>query len=200
MFQHLRPALVMIVGFTLLTGVAYPLAITGFAWVMMHDAALGSLIEKDGKVIGSSLVGQAFAKDGYFHPRPSATTGPDPNDPSKSVDAPYNAASSTGSNLGPITQKLLDRVKGDVDALRAQGVKGPIPVDAVTTSASGLDPDISPENAYLQVPRIAKARALPEDRVRGLVSSQIEERALGILGEPHVNVLGLNLALDTLRK
>jgi potassium-transporting ATPase KdpC subunit len=200
MFQHLRPALVMIVVFTLLTGVAYPLAITGFAWVMMHDAALGSLIEKDGKVIGSSLVGQAFAKDGYFHPRPSATTGPDPNDPSKSVDAPYNAASSTGSNLGPITQKLLDRVKGDVDALRAQGVKGPIPVDAVTTSASGLDPDISPENAYLQVPRIAKARALPEDRVRGLVSSQIEERALGILGEPHVNVLSLNLALDTLRK
>jgi K+-transporting ATPase ATPase C chain len=200
MFQYLRPALVMIVGFTLLTGVAYPLAITGFAWVMMHDAALGSLIEKDGKVIGSSLVGQAFAKDGYFHPRPSATTGPDPNDPSKSVDAPYNAASSTGSNLGPITQKLLDRVKGDVDALRAQGVKGPIPVDAVTTSASGLDPDISPENAYLQVPRIAKSRALPEDRVRGLVSSQIEERALGILGEPHVNVLSLNLALDTLRK
>ena len=200
MFQHLRPALVMIVGFTLLTGVAYPLAITGFAWVMMHDAALGSLIAKDGKVIGSSLVGQAFASDKYFHPRPSATSGPDPSDPSKTVDAPYNAAASTGSNLGPITQKLLDRVKGDVEVLRAQGVEGPIPVDAVTASASGLDPDISPETAYLQVPRVAKSRALPDDRVRALVTSQIEDRALGILGEPHVNVLSLNLALDTLQK
>ena len=200
MFQHLRPALVMIVGFTLLTGVAYPLAITGFAWVMMHDAALGSLIVKDGNVIGSSLVGQDFESDRYFHPRPSATSGADPSDPSKSIDAPYNAAASTGSNLGPITKKLLDRVQGSVEALRAQGVQGPIPVDAVTASASGLDPDISPETAYLQVPRIAKSRALPDDRVRALVRSQIEDRALGILGEPHVNVLSLNLALDTLQK
>ena len=200
MFQYLRPALVMIVGFTLLTGVAYPLAITGFAWVMMHDAALGSLIVKDGNVIGSSLVGQDFESDRYFHPRPSATSGADPSDPSKSIDAPYNAAASTGSNLGPITKKLLDRVQGSVEALRAQGVQGPIPVDAVTASASGLDPDISPETAYLQVPRIAKSRALPDDRVRALVRSQIEDRALGILGEPHVNVLSLNLALDTLQK
>jgi potassium-transporting ATPase KdpC subunit len=199
MLQHLRPALAMILGFTLLTGVIYPLAITGIAWVMLHDAALGSLVVgKDGKVIGSSLIGQAFASDKYFRPRPSATTGPDPADASKSVDAPYNAAASTGSNLGPITQKLLDRVKGDVATLRAQGAAGPIPVDAVTTSASGLDPDISPATAMLQVPRVAKARAIPEESVRALVNAQIEDRALGILGEPHVNVLALNLALDEL--
>ena len=200
MVQHLRAAVAMILAFTLLTGVLYPLAITGIGWVMLHEESLGSLIVKDGKVIGSSLVGQAFASDKYFHPRPSATSGPDPSDPSKTVDAPYNAAASTGSNLGPITQKLLDRVKGDVEVLRAQGVEGPIPVDAVTASASGLDPDISPETAYLQVPRVAKSRALPDDRVRALVTSQIEDRALGILGEPHVNVLSLNLALDTLQK
>jgi len=200
MLQHLRPALAMILGFTLLTGVAYPLAIAGIAWIMMHDAALGSLlVGKDGKVVGSSLVGQSFTSDRYFHPRPSATTGPDPADPSKSVDAPYNAAASTGSNLGPLTQKLIDRVKGDVAALRAQGASGAIPVDAVTTSASGLDPDISPATAMLQVPRVAKARALPEERVRALVNAQIEGRALRILGEPHVNVLALNLALDDLK-
>jgi K+-transporting ATPase ATPase C chain len=187
----------MILGFTLLTGVAYPLAVTGIAWIMMHDAALGSLVVgKDGKVIGSSLIGQSFTNERYFHPRPSATTGPDPADPSKSVDAPYNAAASTGSNLGPLTQKLIDRIKGDVAALRAGGATGPIPVDAVTTSASGLDPDISPATAMLQVPRVAKARAIPEDRVRALVNAQIEDRALGILGEPYVNVLALNLALD----
>ena len=199
MLQHLRPALAMILGFTLLTGVAYPLAVTGIAWIMMHDAALGSLVVgKDGKVIGSSLIGQSFTSERYFHPRPSATTGHDPADPSKSVDAPYNAAASTGSNLGPLTQKLIDRIKGDVAALRAGGATGPIPVDAVTTSASGLDPDISPATAMLQVPRVAKARAIPEESVRALVNAQIEDRALGILGEPHVNVLALNLALDEL--
>lgn len=199
MLQHVRPAIAMILSFTLLTGVIYPLAVTGVAWVMLHDAALGSLVAgKDGKVIGSSLVGQSFTTEKYFHPRPSATSGPDPADPAKTVDAPYNAAASTGSNLGPITQKLIDRVKGDVATLRAAGVTGPIPVDAVTTSSSGLDPDISPETAYLQVPRIAKARGLPEERVRSLVAAQVEARALGILGEPHVNVLGLNLALDAL--
>jgi potassium-transporting ATPase KdpC subunit len=199
MLQHLRPAVAMILSFTLLTGVAYPLAVTGVAWVMLHDAALGSLIVgKDGKVVGSSLVGQAFTNDKYFHPRPSATSAPDPADPSKTVDAPYNAANSTGSNLGPITQKLIDRVKGDVAALRAQGVTGPIPVDAVTTSSSGLDPHMSPAAAVLQVPRVAKARALPEERVRALVSDHVEGRALGLFGEPHVNVLELNLALDAL--
>ena len=163
MIQHLRPALVMIVVFTLLTGLAYPLAVTGIAQVVFPSAANGSLIVKDGKVIGSSLIGQAFKSDRYFQPRPSATTDTDPADSSKTVDAPYNAASSAGSNLGPITQKLLDRVKGDVEALRGAGVAGPIPVDAVTTSASGLDPHISPETALLQVPRVAKARGLPEE-------------------------------------
>jgi potassium-transporting ATPase KdpC subunit len=198
MIQHLRAAVAMILGFTLLTGVLYPLAITGIGWVMLHDESLGSLIVKDGKVIGSSLVGQAFVSDKYFHPRPSATTDADPKDPSKTIDAPYNAAASTGSNLGPITQKLIDRVNASVAVLRQQGVSGPIPVDAVTTSASGLDPDISPETAMLQVPRVAKARSVPEDRVRTLVATQTEPRALGLLGEPHVNVLELNLALDAL--
>jgi potassium-transporting ATPase KdpC subunit len=199
MFQHLRAAVVMMVMFTLLTGVVYPLAITGIGWVMMHDQALGSLVTgKDGKVVGSSLIGQSFTSDKYFHPRPSATSAPDPADASKTVDAPYNAAASTGSNLGPITAKLIDRVKSDVAALQANGVTGPIPVDAVTTSSSGLDPDISPENAYLQAARVAKARGLPEERVRSLVAAQTQSRALGLLGEPHVNVLGINLALDAL--
>ena len=174
MLQHLRPA-VMIAAFTLLTGFAYPLAITGIAEVVLPGAANGSLIVKDGKVIGSRLVGQAFVSDKYFHPRPSATTA-DPAD-----KAPYNAAASTGSNLGPITQKLIDRVKGSVAVLRQQEVSGAIPVDAVTASASGLDPDISPETAMLQVPRVAKARSVPEDRVRTLVAAQTEGRALGLL-------------------
>jgi K+-transporting ATPase ATPase C chain len=194
--QHLRPALVMIAAFTLLTGLAYPLAITGIAQVMAPIGANGSLIVKDGKVVGSALIGQAFKTDQYFHPRPSATTDADPADVSKIVDAPYNAASSAGSNLGPITQKLLDRVKGDVDALRASGVAGSIPVDAVTASASGLDPHISPDAALLQVARVAKARGLPEERVRVLVLAHVEGRVLGLLGEPRVNVLLLNLALD----
>jgi len=199
MVQQLRQALVMIVAFTLLTGLAYPLAVTGVSQVMFPAAANGSLIVKDGKVIGSALIGQAFKSDRYFQPRPSATTDIDPNDSSKTVDAPYNSASSAGSNLGPITQKLLDRVKGDVETLRGAGVVGPIPVDAVTASASGLDPHISPQTALLQVPRVAKARGLPEERVRALVATHIEGRALGLLGEPRVNVLNLNLALDALR-
>jgi potassium-transporting ATPase KdpC subunit len=188
MLRQLRAPVVMLLGFTLITGLAYPLAVTGFAWIMLHDAALGSLEVKDGKVVGSSLVGQDFTSDRYFHPRPSAT------------DPAYNAAASTGSNLGPITQKLLDRTKASVDALRQQGVAGPIPVDAVTASASGLDPDISPETAELQVPRIAKARGLDAQRLRALVTSQTEGRALGFLGEPHVNVLALNIALDDLQQ
>jgi potassium-transporting ATPase KdpC subunit len=188
MLRQLRAPLVMLLGFTLITGLIYPLAVSGFAWIMMHDAALGSLVVKDGKVVGSSLVGQDFASARYFHPRPSAT------------DPPYNAAASSGSNLGPITQKLLDRTKASVDAMRQQGVAGPVPVDAVTTSASGLDPDISPETAELQVPRVAKARGLAEARVRALVDQQAEGRALGFLGEPHVNVLALNIALDGLQQ
>jgi K+-transporting ATPase ATPase C chain len=188
MLQQLRPAAVLLALFTLLTGVIYPLAVTGIAWVMMQDQALGSLVRKDGQVVGSSLVGQSFTTDKYFHPRPTAT------------DPAYNAAASTGSNLGPITQKLIDRVKDSIHDLRSTGATGAIPVDAVTTSSSGLDPDISPETAYLQVSRVAKARALPDDRVRELVGAHIEGRGLAVLGEPHVNVLSLNLALDGLQR
>jgi K+-transporting ATPase ATPase C chain len=198
MFEHLRPAIVMIVAFTLLTGIAYPLAITGIAQVTMPGAANGSLIVQGGKVIGSSLIGQPFSEDKYFHPRPSATTGADPNDPTKTVDAPYNAASSVGSNLGPITQKLLDRVKADIETLRGEGISGPIPIDAVTASSSGLDPHISREAAMIQAPRVAKARNVPEAKVRELIESRVEGRALGILGEPRINVLMLNLALDAM--
>lgn len=200
MLQHLRPALVMTALFTLLTGVIYPLGLTAVSQVLFPAAANGSLIVKDGKVVGSRLIGQAFKSDRYFQPRPSATSAPDPQDASKSVDAPYNAASSAGSNLGPIAQKLLDRVKGDIDSLRATGITGPIPVDAVTASASGLDPHISPDWALMQVPRVAQQRGLSEARVRGLVAANIEGRNLGILGEPRVNVLMLNLALDALRQ
>jgi len=198
MIAHLRPALVMIVAFTLLTGLAYPLAITGIAQLAMTVPANGSLLMRGDKVVGSRLVGQNFTGDKYFHPRPSATSETDPNDAAKTVDAPYNAASSSGSNLGPISQKLIDRVKGDVEALRKEGVSGPIPVDAVTTSGSGLDPDISVETALLQVARVATARQLPQARVRTLVEAQTRDRALGIFGEPRVNVLAINLALDDL--
>ena len=196
MLNHLRPALVILFLFVTLTGLAYPLAITGIAQLAMPRAAGGSLIEKDGKVVGSSLVGQAFTGARYFHGRPSATSDTDPNDSTKTVDAPYNAANSTGSNLGPTSQKLIDRVKGDTDALRSEGLKGPIPADAVTTSASGLDPHISPANAASQIPRVAKARGLTEQKVRDIVTAQTEGALLGLFGEPRVNVLALNLALD----
>ena len=198
MLQQLRIAVVMLLSFTVLTGVVYPLAVSGVAWVMMQDQALGSLVRRDGKVVGSALVGQAFTSERYFHPRPSATVGSDAFDPSKTVDAPYNAAASTGSNLGPITKKLIERVQGSVDELRKEGIAGLVPVDAVTTSSSGLDPDISPQNALMQIPRVAKARGVTEDRLRRLVNGEVEGRALGVLGEPRVNVLRLNLALDSL--
>jgi K+-transporting ATPase ATPase C chain len=196
MLEHLRPAIVMIVAFTLLTGIAYPLAITGIAQLTMPTAASGSLIVKDGKVIGSSLIGQPFTEDKYFRSRPSATLDADPNDSTKMIDSPYNAASSLGSNLGPITEKLLERVKADIETLRGEGVSGPIPIDAVTASSSGLDPHISRETAMMQAPRVAKARNLPETKVREMIESRVEARALGILGEPRINVLMLNLALD----
>ena len=188
MLATLRAPVVLLLGFTLITGFAYPLAVTGFAWVMVHDAALGSLVVMDGRVVGSSLVGQNFTTDRYFHPRPSAT------------DPAYNAAASSGSNLGPITLKLIERVEASVASLRTQGIAGPIPVDAVTASASGLDPDISPETARLQVARVARARKLDEAAVLDLVDRQTESRALGFLGEPRVNVLKLNIALDGLRQ
>ena len=198
MFQHLRPALVLIVLFTILTGVVYPYAITGIAMVIVPERAGGSMITSKDTVIGSSLIGQNFTSDKYFHGRPSATNTPDPKDPSKNIDAPYNAANSGASNYGATSQALSDRVKADVETMRKDGVTGPIPADALTTSASGLDPDISPAFAALQVARVAKARNLPEDRVRALVASQTSGRFLGFIGEPHVNGLELNLALDAL--
>jgi len=197
MFQHIRPALVLIVLFTLLTGIVYPFVLTGIAALVLPDRAGGSMIARNGTVIGSSLIGQSFTSEKYFHARPSATNTPDPKDPTKNIDAPYNAANSAGSNLGATSQALADRVKGDVEALRKDdGATGPIPADAVTTSGSGLDPDISPASAYFQVPRVAHARAISEERLREIVAAHIEPRTLGILGEPPVNVLELNLALD----
>ena len=197
--KHIRPAIVMIVVMTVITGIIYPLAMTGIAQAVFPYQANGSLIEKDGKVIGSALIGQNFSSDRYFHGRPSATTEPDPNDASKTVRAPYNAANSGGSNLGPTSKALVDRVKDDAEKLAADNPNAPIPADLVTTSASGLDPDITPAGALFQVPRVAKARGLPEDRLRQLVQEHITGRFLGIIGEPHVNVLQLNLALDTLK-
>jgi K+-transporting ATPase ATPase C chain len=199
MLAQLRPAIVMIVLFTALTGLAYPLAITGVAQLALSDKANGSVIERDGKIVGSSLIGQNFASDRYFHGRPSATVAPDPADPSKTVDAPYNAANSAGSNLGPTSKKLIDRVNAAIEAEFAAGRIDMVAADAVTTSASGLDPHISPQFALAQVPAIAKARNLPEDRVRALVEERAEQRFAGLIGEPRVNVLLLNLALDELR-
>ncbi|MBB3385309.1 MULTISPECIES: K(+)-transporting ATPase subunit C [Rhizobium] len=196
MLKQIRPAIVMIVATTVLTGLAYPLAMTGVAQALFPHQANGSLVEKDGKVIGSSLIGQNFTADKYFHGRPSATTGADPNDPTKSVSAPYNAANSGGSNLGPTNSALMTRIKGDAATLQAQNPNAPVPIDMVTTSGSGLDPDISPEDAYFQVPRVAKARSMDEAKVKSLVDAAIEPRELGVLGEPVVNVLALNQALD----
>lgn len=199
MLSQLRPAIVMIVLFTALTGLAYPLAITGVAQLLMADKANGSLIERDGKIIGSSLIGQNFTSDRYFHGRPSATTGPDPAGSSKTIDTPYNAANSMGSNLGPTSKKLVDRVNAAIEAEFAAGRVDVVAADAVTTSASGLDPHISPQFALAQVPTVAIARRLPEEKVRRLVEAQIEERFAGVIGEPRVNVLRLNIALDELK-
>ena len=196
MMKEIRPAIVLVVVLTLITGLVYPLAMTGIAEAIFPKQAQGSLVEVDGKVVGSALIGQEFTSDKYFHARLSATTAPDPNDSSKTVPAPYNAANSGGSNLGPTNKALVDRVRTDVDKLKAENPSAPVPVDLVTTTGSGLDPHITPEAALFQVPRVAKARNLPEDRVRELVNANVEGRLLGLLGEPRINVLALNMALD----
>jgi potassium-transporting ATPase KdpC subunit len=199
MFRQIRPAIVMIIVMTAITGLVYPLGMTGLAQLLFPDQANGSLLKRDdGSVIGSSLIGQNFADDKYFHGRPSATTDTDPNDATKTVPAPYNAANSAGSNLGPTSQVLVDRVKEDSEKLKAENPTAPIPVDLVTTSASGLDPDITPAAALFQVPRVAKARNFPEAKMEALVTEMTQDRFLGILGEKRVNVLKLNLALDSL--
>ena len=196
MLREIRPAIMVLVALTLITGLVYPLAMTGIAHVIFPYQANGSMISQNGHVIGSELIGQNFTSDKYFHGRPSATTTPDPKDPSKTISAPYNAANSGASNLGPSNKALIDRVKGDIAKLRKENPGTPVPIDLVTTSGSGLDPDISPEAAYFQISRVAKARNLPEDRLRQLVEDNTEGRWLGLLGEPRVNVLQLNLALD----
>lgn len=199
MLSQLRPAVVMVLLFTALTGLAYPLAVTAVAQLAFSAQANGGLIERDGKIAGSALIGQSFQTDRYFHGRPSATLGPDPADAGKTVDAPYNAANSSGSNLGPTSKKLVDRVNAAIEAEFAAGRIGMVAADAVTTSASGLDPHISPQYALAQIPAVAKARGLSEDRVRALVEAHAESRFLGVIGEPRVNVLMLNMALDDLK-
>jgi K+-transporting ATPase ATPase C chain len=198
MVKQIRPAIVMIIAMTIITGLAYPLGMTGIAQLAFPHQANGSLVEKDGKVIGSELIGQNFADDKYFHGRPSATTEADPNDATKTVPVPYAADNSVGSNAGPTAKALVDRVIEDAGKLKAENPSQPIPVDLVTTSASGLDPDITPAAALFQVARVAKARGLAEEQVQRLVVAHVEDRLLGVIGEPHVNVLKLNLALDGL--
>ncbi|MFJ6322957.1 MULTISPECIES: K(+)-transporting ATPase subunit C [unclassified Rhizobium] len=200
MLKQIRPAIVMVVATTVLTGLAYPLAMTGAAQALFPHQANGSLLEKDGKVIGSSLIGQNFTSDRYFHGRPSATTDTDPNDATKTISAPYNAASSGGSNLGPTNSSLITRIKGDAATLQSQNPNTPVPVDMVTTSGSGLDPDISPDAAYFQIPRVAKARNMDEAKLKAIVDAAVESREFGVLGEPVVNVLALNQVLDASMK
>src|ERR1700730_1778717 len=196
MLKEIRPAIVMLVSFTVITGLAYPLAMTGISQAIFPHQAGGSLIERDGKLIGSELIGQNFTDAKYFHGRLSATTDTDPNDSTKTIPAPYNAANSSGSNLGPTSKALSDRVKADVATLKAENPDMPIPGDLITTSGSGLDPDISPAAAAFQVPRVAKARGLPPEQVIALVEANTKGRRFGLLGEPRGNVLALNMALD----
>ena len=199
MLREIRPAIVLLVALTLITGLAYPLAMTGISGAIFPSQAEGSLIRRDdGTVIGSALIGQAFTSDKYFHGRPSATLGPDPQDPTKTASVPYNAVNSMGSNLGPTNRALIDRVKADVDRLKQENPAAPVTIDQVTTSASGLDPDITPQDARFQLPRVAKARNVPEEQLAQLVGDHTEGRLFGLLGEPRVNVLELNLALDQL--
>lgn len=193
--SHIRPAFVLLVAFTVLTGLLYPLAITGIGQTIFTAQANASLVTRNGAVVGSGLVGQQFTSNRYFHGRPSATSGPDPADPAKTVDVPYNAANSTGSNLGPTSKALVEAVEGRAMSFGT----GPQPADLVTASASGLDPHISPAGARAQIARIAGARQLSEAQVRTLVERHTEGRDFGLLGEPRINVLTLNLALDALR-
>jgi K+-transporting ATPase ATPase C chain len=199
MLKQIRPAIVMMAVLTILTGLVYPLAVTGIAQLVFPHQANGSLIEKGGKVIGSELIGQNFTRPEYFHGRPSATTEPDPKDPAKSVAAPYNAANSSGSNAGPTAKSLVERVQADVKVLKEENPNAPVPIDLVTTSGSGLDPEISPAAALFQVPRVAKARGRDEAEIRHLVQLHTEVRTFGVIGEPRVNVLQLNMALDALK-
>ena len=192
MLRNLRPALVLIVLFTALTGLAFPLGFAAVGHAVLPFQSGGSLLTRGGKVVGSALIGQSFTSDKYFASRPSATTDTDPKDPNKTVPSPYNAQNSVASNLGPTSKALVDRITGDAKKIGP----GPVPSDAVTTSASGLDPDITPANAALQVARVAAARKQPEDQVRSLLAQHTAGRFLGFLGEPRVNVLALNLALD----
>ncbi len=200
MIRHIRPTIVMLVVFSVLTGIAYPLAITGIAQVVFPWQAGGSLIEQDGKVVGSALIGQNFTGEKYFHPRPSATTEPDPKDSTKTIPVPYSADNSIGSNLGPTAKALVDRVKDDIAKLKAENPNTPVPGDLVTTSASGLDPDISPEAAAFEAPRVAKARGMSPDQVATIIAAHTTPRLLGVFGAPHVNVLALNMALDAAGK
>src|SRR4051794_39225987 len=196
MFREIRPAVLILLALSVITGLIYPLGMTAISGAVFPKQAQGSLIERDGKVVGSALIGQEFKDEKYFHGRPSATSAPDPADSSKTVPAPYNAANSGGSNLGPTSKALNDRIKDDVAKLKAENPGADVPVDLVTTSASGLDPDISPEAALFQLPRVARARKLPVEQVRQLVAQYTEGRLAGLIGEPRVNVLALNLALD----
>jgi K+-transporting ATPase ATPase C chain len=200
MLRHIRPTIVMLLVFSVLTGIAYPLAITGIAQVLFPWQANGSLVEQDGKVVGSALIGQNFIGEKYFHPRPSATTEPDPKDSTKTIPVPYAADNSTGSNLGPTAKALVDRVKDDIGKLQAENPGTPVPGDLVTTSASGLDPDISPEAAAFEAPRVAKARGMSLDQVNTILAAHTTPRLLGVFGAPHVNVLALNMALDAAGK
>jgi K+-transporting ATPase ATPase C chain len=199
MFKQLRPAILMVVVMTVLLGLAYPLGMTGLAQAFFPHQAGGSLIAKDGKVIGSELIGQQFTSAKYFHGRPSATSEPDPKDATKTISVPYAADNSAGSNYGPTSKALVARVKGDVATLHAENPAAPVPVDLVTASASGLDPDITPAAALFQVPRVAAARKLPVEAVRKLVEDHVDGRLLGLIGEPHVNVLKLNMALEAMQ-
>lgn len=199
MLSQLRAAIVMMALFTILTGLVYPLAITGVAQLAMADKANGGMIERNGVIVGSSLIGQNFASERYFHGRPSATVAVDPTDPGKTVDAPYNAANSAGSNLGPTSRKLVDRVNAAIEAEFDAGRVDIVAADAATTSASGLDPHISPQFALAQIESVARARGLSHARLQALVDENTEGRLFGVLGEPRVNVLLLNLALDEMK-
>jgi K+-transporting ATPase ATPase C chain len=192
MLTHLRPAIVLIAVFTLLTGVAFPLGLAALGDIATPFQAGGSLLTRDGHVIGSALIGQSFTSDKYFHGRVSALMGADPKDSSKQVPTPYDAGESGASNLAPTSKALVDRVRADMAVYGGKTV----PADAVTSSGSGLDPDISPQNAALQAPRVAKARGLPVAAVQQILASHTEPPVFGFLGAAHVNVLRLNLALD----